>query len=314
MDFLERIKDLNDEELEKVVKEKITKLESEKPEDEQKEIGFLLNSNPKRYDMYDIDGMNCFDLDVHCFHAGYIKKGTKIIYGISYDGNANAKSEGNYYYMDDEEYIYEFCKYIRDKDIQNEYELFDYVIEFLRGYFGVIEDISRADMFRLIYKDEETFFKPTKEHSIKDFKGKGNALCTEYSAAAQNILSLFDIYPYFIIGSECIDNGKVGYHAFNIISFNEKSSGEEINALIDFSAPVNLYDIDYNVLSVSPYMFILDDFGEEFVHDFIYNNRDIVAEDYGYIKVGDRIFYAAYDRNRHYFVDGMIYCEEKTKK
>ena len=130
MNFLEQIKGLNDEELKEVVSWKIKQLEEGKPENEPKEIGFIVESNPKNFDTYEIDGMKCFDLGMNCFHPGYIKKGTKIIYGLSYNDNGTAKNEGAYYYMDEEEYIYEFWKFIRDKDVINEYELLEYILEF----------------------------------------------------------------------------------------------------------------------------------------------------------------------------------------
>lgn len=84
MDFLEIIKVLNDEELEKVVKEKIKGLELEKSLDESSEIGYILDYNPTRFDISVIDDMKCFELGISCFYTGYIKKGTKVIFGLFY--------------------------------------------------------------------------------------------------------------------------------------------------------------------------------------------------------------------------------------
>lgn len=310
MDFLEQIRNLDDEEIKKVVKRKIEELEKSKHNDP-KEIGFIVDKDPTAFESFEIDGVKCFELGMNCFHPGYIKKGTKIIYGLSYDNNAQARNEGAYYYLDDEEYLYEFCKYIKDKDIVNEYELFDYILLFLRSYFGVIEDRSRSDMFKLIWQDEKRLFSPVKEHSIKDFKGKGNALCTEYSVTSQNILSLFGIEAYLFIGNERLDDEKGSCHAFNMISFNESDTGEEVNALIDFSTPVNIFDINFNVTGVSPYITYLSEFNEEFVEDFLYHNRNVTAEDYAYYIIGDSMLNVAYERNRTYYIDSMVYSEEK---
>lgn len=314
MDFYNEIKNLNDEELEKLVSKKIKKLEAEKPKDEPTSIGFNVESNPTLQDIFETDGIRCFELGMNCFHPGYIKKGTRIVYGLAYDSDGSAKNDGAYYYMDDEEYLYLFCKFIRDKDVTNEYELFEYILEFLRKYFGVIEEIPRNEMFKLLYKDNKTHFKPLHEHSIKDFKRKGNAMCTEYSATAQNIMSLFGIESYLIIGNEKIEGQKGGCHAFNIISFNEKESGEETNALIDYSAPVNIYNYNFDILGVSPYIVYLNEFNEGFVADFLYNNRRVTSEDYGYYIIGDKMLSVAYERDRTYYIDSVVCSDEVELK
>ena len=51
---------------------------------------------------------------------GYIPLGTKIIYGtrVNPDGPTVCNG-GSYYYMDDESYLYEFAKFIKDKPIND---------------------------------------------------------------------------------------------------------------------------------------------------------------------------------------------------
>lgn len=314
MDFFEIIKELSDEELEKVVQQKIKDLEMEKLLDEPSEIGYIVDYNPTRFDMSVIDDVKCFDLDINVFYTGYIKKGTKIIFGLFYDDIGNAKNDGCYYYMDDEGYICDFCRYIKDKDVTNEYELFNYILTFLNNYFGIIKDINRHEMFQMIYKDEDNYFPPIEEHSIKSFKGKGNALCSEYSATAQNILCVFGIESYMIIGNQKTDNEKTESHAFNIISFDEKSTKKEVNLLIDFSVPVKVYDMKFNIIDLVPYIAVLDRFDQKFVMDLIYNNEHIISEDYCYVIIGDSIFNMTYDRNRNYSLDNMVYSDELENK
>ena len=47
-----------------------------------------------------------------------------------------------------------------------------------------IDAKTRKDVNKLIYKDENLFFRPSKEHSIKDFYHNGSEMCSEIAMVA----------------------------------------------------------------------------------------------------------------------------------
>ena len=160
-------------------------------------IGIGANINPSR------DGNGETFMLYDTYH-GYIPLGTKIIYGAFFNfENHTYANHGYYYYLDDESYIVDFFKYLRTRKVENEYDILVAVKEFLAIYFEKnIDGISRDELHQLIYKSDGTFFHPVKEHSIKDFKGNGSALCSEYSAIAENILSVLGFDMMYLMDSE----------------------------------------------------------------------------------------------------------------
>ncbi len=312
MKFYEDIQNLNDEELEKLVKERIEELEKEDKEDcgENNVIGFELDYNPYSYNL---TGEEEVDFNLSCLHPGYISKGTKIVYGFCIDGNGIVSNNGNYYYVDTDDYLLEFCKFIKDKELASEYDLFDYILEFIKDYMGgYFNSKNRDQLFKMLYKGYMTYHDPGNEHYFSTFEGTGGGMCTEYSLMAQNILSLFDVDSYFIVGREKTDGEKEESHAFNIVTYTNVY-GAEVNYLVDFANHVRLYDINYNVIDNSPYVAVLDQFEEEDALSLINGDRHYIFEDYDYILVGDTLIQLSYEANRDYYVpDDFLGAVERS--
>ena len=202
--------------------------------------------------------------------------------------------------MDDGDYIVEFAKYIKEKEVENEYELFDYVLEFLRDYFGEIKTIERSEMFQMILKDEKTFYPAIQEHMLSDFRKKGNAMCSEYATAAQNILSVFGFDMGLVIGQEQTDGYKEETHAFNLVSFKERKSKEEIYLLLDFAGYINVYNEKFEIIDKSPFLLFMPELTDEMMIKILYQKENISGEDYAYYVIGDTTLKLGANRKRNY--------------
>ena len=312
MDFLEVIKYLSDDELEKYLKLKIKELEEISIEDNCNidTIGYKLDYNPENYNIEKLELKETFFIDIRCFYSGYIKKGLRLVYGVSYDNLGIVSNDGKYYYVDDDSYVLEFCKYIKEKDIQNDYELFDYVLEFIKNYFKTIENLSRDDMFKMIIKEDKIYYKKTNEHKFSSFKGKGNAMCSEYSLMACNILSVFDYNAYLLIGREKTDGLKGGAHAFNLIDFIDYETNKATHLLLDFANHFQVYDMNHKTIGMSPFIGKLKRLDEELVYDIMNNEKHLIFEDYGYMILGDNAIKLGYDRKRDYYIGNELTADK----
>ena len=211
MDFYNELINLSDFEIDYLVEQRVKYLDDGKTS-ENDFIGYKADNNTIKKEVETTESGRSYGIEMRCFHSGYIKENTKIIYGMIYDGDGNISNDGNYYYIDNHDYIKDFCKYISKIEISNEYELFEYLLDFLKEYFGFFEQIGRSEMFKLLVDNYGKNINPINEHGLSWFKGKGNALCTEYSIMAQNILSFFGIDSFLVIGT--------------IKTGDEKSSGQ----------------------------------------------------------------------------------------
>ena len=310
MNFYEELKNMTDEEIEKHLSYEIYGLEnrSKMNNTDNNILGYDLSYNPTDYGLLEKEEKEELCFQFRCFYGGYVPKGMKVVYGVSTDRSGIVANDGMYYIIDDDSYIYEFCKYIRDMNINSEGDLFECILWFLKKYFGLFKGRSRDEMFQMILKNNKVFHDPINEHKLSDFKNKGNAMCSEYTIMANNILSIFGFDSYVIMGQEK-DNRGMGGHAFNFVSYtNEKY--ERVNVLIDFSNGVNIYDINFKKVGISPYILELDELNNDFVDDFINNEKHIVAKDYSIMVIGDTIFELSLDRIRDYFIKTVF--EEKT--
>lgn len=296
MDFLKFIKTISDEELYSEVYSIIDMLEKDSKEiNEIDFLGFNLSTNLENYRSND----SKIHLNMRWIYDGYIPKDTKIVYGFSINNNGLVSNKGMYYKVDDDSYIYDFCKYIRNINVVNEEDFFEYVLIFLMKYFGTFKIDERDDMFKLILKDEKTVLDPIREHKLSDFKGKGNALCSEYSIMANNILNVFDIYSCVFFGQlEFTDKEKEG-HAFNFVSYDDKNSGKRVDALVDFSNGVSVYDYNYKKIGDSPYIVHCSSI-ENAVHQLICDNTPLTGDEYYYMVMGNTLFQLTVDKQRNY--------------
>lgn len=305
MDFYKELLKLNDEEIDILVDYRVECLENDKEVDY---IGYNAENNFIKHDVVENNNERSYSLDMRCFHGGFIPKNTKVIYGMIYSFDGKVSNEGNYYYIDSHKYIKDFCKYIKNYDIANEYELLDYILDYLKEYFGSIEKISREDMFKLIRDENNHNYNLINEHSLSQFKGKGNALCSEYSIMAQNILSFFGITSYLVIGKIKTGDFDEEAHAFNLISINNN------DYLIDFSNYVRVLDINFKYLGKSPFIGRIDILDQEFVDALINEEEVLEFDDYNYLVIGDTLAKISFDRKRKYYIDGQLDFGKTKKK
>ena len=309
MHFYEKIHNLTLEDIYKIVKERIQELEKQDEEThEDNTIGFLVGHKPKNHVITD----DSFGIDMRCFYSGFIRKNSKIVYAIHYNNQGMVTNNGNYYYMDSEDYLYEFCDFISKEDVSDIYDLFDYILMFLRDYFGYFKRQERETMFCMLQDQNGDYIENVIEHGISWFKGKGNAMCSEYASMAQNILSLFGIDSYIVIGYEQTeDNGE--YHAYNLISFKDENE-DEVNALIDFANFVKVLDIDFKKVGEAPFIAYLDNLDEDFVKELVFQDKHLIFSDYDYLILGDNLVQIGYDRNRDYYVNSEINPDKSVQK
>lgn len=309
MNFYNNIKDMTDEEIEKYLSYEIYNLENISKENNiYGLIGYNLHFNPGKISILDKD-KQAFIEEVK-FHTGYVPKGTKVVFGCNTYENGMSFNGGEYYVVDDEEYVYEFCKLIKDADVRSDEELLEFILVFLNGYLGGNGNQTRAEMFQLIMKPDCTYYDSIREHKLSDFKGKGNALCTEYAIMANNILTVFGFDSTIVLGELKIGDNEVEDHAFNIVSYTDNEYNRK-DMLVDFSASIDVYDFSYNRIGDVPYIIDLADVDDNFFQKFYYNEKHLRFDDYYYVSEDNMLLPLKIDNKiRDYYVSG---CKTPVK-
>lgn len=304
MDFYEDIKDMSDEDIKKLLSYAIYNLEniSKLNNDGKNVIGYDISYNPTNYNLLNKNDEDVLILDSVNIYYGYVPKNTKMVYALFTDWNGNGlfSNEGRYYIIDDDSYIYEFCKYVRDYEINNECDLFQCILLFLKKYLGVIQNRSRDQMFQMVLGSNMLYCAPINEHKLSDFKHKGNAMCTEYTIMANNILSVFGFDSYVIMGDTKSDCGYEG-HAFNFVSYTDEEF-KRISILLDFFNDANVYDLSFKKIGSVPFCLELEEFDNKFIDDFINNEKHLITSDYFVMNIGDSLHAACLNRERDYYV------------
>ena len=247
-------------------------------------IGTDVGINPRNYsnDEYDY-GLNIW--------RGYIPKNTRIVYGVYGYPDYKSANHGCYYYLDDESYIYDFIKYIKDRDIEDTYDFIISVNKFLKLYLDkAVNSKTREEIHKLLYKDELDFYEPVNEHSIKDFKNTGAGQCTEYTALAENIFSIFDFDIYYMMDVE---------HAYNLLIDNDKTY------ILDFANWVPCYDINLKYLGRLPYFVEIPDFTDELFDKVKHGSERIELPDYYFLAMNDDLIEVRNGDTREYGVDAV---------
>ncbi|MBQ6323678.1 MAG: hypothetical protein IJI22_02470 [Bacilli bacterium] len=288
MEVLREIQSLSDSEVEEYCHKRIQLLEEYYKDCRGQSLGYQADCNPSFLYLRESDYLI---LETKCLYNGYIPLGTKIIFGFIWNGSDYINA-GLYYYLDDTSYITDFVKFIKDQEIDTENELFDCILCFLKLYFAQsefkkIDFVDREKMFKLISKTKTSYYEPIKEHSNKMFKGQGNALCTENSVLAQNILSFFNIDSYIAIGLVDTDGKGGSEHAFNLITYTDLETGKKINSLIDFSTYINIMDINHNTIAQQPYKIKVKDLDEDFIHKFLSGKSIIEEYKYAFLELDE---------------------------
>lgn len=112
------------------------------------------------------------------------------------------------FYMNDATLYIEFVKRIKGKDLTNLLQFFHELQEFTIEAFGFKGNQSMRETVYLKERGEEPI-------SIADFYKNNSALCSERSAAVQNLATFCGIKSYLVFGKLCYGEN-TEEHAFNI--------------------------------------------------------------------------------------------------
>ena len=309
MDFYYKLKEMSLEEIEKYLSYEIYNLESiSKQNNSYGYIGYNLHFNPGKISLLGEDEKN--PVEEVKFHTGYVPKGTKVIFGCNTYDNGMSFNGGMYYIVDDEEYVYEFCRLIKDADVRSNEELFEFILFYLNDYFGERGNQTREEMFQLIMKADHTYYDSVIGHKLSDFKGKGNAVCTEYAVMANNILTVFGFDSTIVLGQLRIGMKDVQDHAFNIVSYTDSEYNRK-DMLVDFSSSSDVYDFNYNQIGDVPYTIDLTYLDDDFFEKFYYMQKHLYFDDYCYVSEGGMLLKLKVDNNtRDYYVSS---CKTPVK-
>lgn len=273
MNLLSRLLECkNDEEADKLIKEEIDKMQNSAQPIEQ--LGFLI-----------------YGKSVSCY-KGFIPLNTRIKYA-----SMNMETYG----MKSTDFFYEFAHFIRKYGINSKGSLIHNMEYFINQYFGFPGKCDRETIFNdnawYSAATDEEYFEALDNNKIGDLKGKGAAECTERSALAQQLLSLFGTEAYYCMG--CVDLGdRQEAHCFNIVKRKNDY------ALLDYSIPVCSYNMDGSLKAYYPFVGQLSE--EEFL-EFI--NSSVLKKFGNYQYIGNTK--QAIDSSRSYIVGS--YSIEKGK-
>lgn len=299
MSILEEVNNLDDDKLEEYVEKRIEILEDEN-EEENPVIGYCIDYIPRALDI--LGQLTKEELIVECQVTcdNYIPLYSKIVYHIETDQNKfTTKNDGGYYYLDDDSYILEFCKSIKNKNIKDFYDLIDEIYAFICSYFGRIELIDRKQLHQMIYKNENIYFDPINEHVFSDFKKNGSALCTEISLVVQNILSFLGYNSYFVIGKIQLSDDKPSVdHAFNLVK-----DEDNIIHLVDCSASIRKHDFYKNIDTGTAYIGNFDMQLEDLFLEMLINDDGLETNNYEIYKFTNEYFGIHYDQYRKYSIE-----------
>lgn len=249
MNLLERILNAkSDEEADKIITEEIQRMNESATGEET--LGFLNNNK-----------------SVSC-HNGFIPLQTRIRY-------ENYAIET--YSMDTTDFFYEFAHMLRKYNIDKKGMLIYQMEPFINMYFGFAGRNSRETIFNDYAWNNSTtddeYFGALENNKIGMLKGAGAAECTERSALAQQLLTLFGTDSYYCMGCSSF-NGKEEAHCFNIIKRKNDY------AVLDYSMPVRSLKSDGTHKGYYPFVGILSN--AEFI-DFIENGVIKTFDDYEYV-------------------------------
>lgn len=282
MNILEMIRNCTDEELNVVIDNILNQLNSNA--EQNKKLGFADNTT---------------SLSRIEAHKGFISPTSTIRF---------SSNSVNHYNMSTKDYFYEFAKYIRNKNIQNMNAVIKEIQTYIIYYFGINDAIDRRDGF-LIDKSylntttDEEMWAAIENFNIGDFKKQNIAQCTERSALAQNLLSLFGIESYYCYG--CLNNnGKIEPHCFNI------AKAKDSYMILDYSVPVPVVK-NGKVYDQAPFQekIELDE-----IDDVLNNSSIREFVDYEYLNSDGKIIKVPVNATRTYVVSETSFENAKTRK
>lgn len=131
------------------------------------------------------------------------------------------------FYMNDATLYIEFIKSIKGKNLNNPLQFFHELQDFMIEAFGFKGNQAIRERVYLQERDDSQI-------SIADFYKNNSALCSERSAAVQNLAEFCGIKSYLVFGKLILE-GKEEEHAFNIFQMKDGTL-----VLYDSTNPVTL--------------------------------------------------------------------------
>jgi hypothetical protein len=243
MDFLNKLLNCEMSEIDQLVDDRLNDLSNNC--EKKKILGFIPGS-----------------MNLNGAHKGFIDFNTRIRFGVSSMLDYSMKTRDFYYTI---------ARLVKHYDFKNVKNVIIFLMTFINDYFGISvgpdrrEDLQEVILNNTVTDDE--YFEAIEKLEIGVFKGKKMAMCTERSAIAQNILSMFGVESYYCMGAVDIEP-----HCFNVIKLDD-----------------SYYLVDYNQLCSckkgkrSYYVPLLNKIPEEKINDFFNNHEPITLEAYDYI-------------------------------
>lgn len=274
MDLLQRILECNEEDIDTIIQQAIE--EANRNSDKVEKLGFL-DYGKSNY-----------------LFKGFIPLDTRIKYS-----NLSIEDYG----MQTTDYMYEFAHFIKKYNINTKGALIHNLEYYINSYFGMPGNGDREQIFNEVAwkttTTDEEYFLALENNKLGDLKNKGAAQCTERSALAQQILSLFDTESYYCIGCVDLGNHQEG-HCFNIVKRKNDY------AVLDYSCPVTSFSKEGLVKAYYPFVGILSN--EEFL-EFTNNGTVKDFENYEFIE-GKRIS----TKGERLYVVGAFEIDKKNIK
>ncbi len=303
MDFYNTIKNLDEEQIRELISFKIDQLRYLSRVFPNRFIGVDCNINPE----LTLDGE--VEQKSQAVWQGFIPEDVKIVYSYVKNEDGYTVNNGCYYYMDDFDYIYEFAKFIKAKAPENEMGFLTFLQNFIDQYFrGItIKEQKRDDMHRPLVDKEGRYIAPTIGHHFSDFKGINNARCSEYSAMAQNILSIFDYKMMYLDGAVNTPDAKGG-HSFNFTIV------DGIPCIIDFTMAVATISLNGEFVTYTPFIGYINDYSPENLRQHILEREPFDFLDYYNLLAKENIFTVVTGHKRNYIVGNVEYYDKTLRK
>ena len=221
--------------------------------------------------------------------VGYIPNNVKVVIRCE-DHNGVICNDGYYFYVGDDSYVYDFCKFIKGNEYNNPVNFILDIGRFMKNYFGTIPMYSsREERFKLLENEDGFKYGPIREHLLTDFKGSGVAMCTEMSAMGQNLMTLFGLRTEMIMDYN---------HAYNVWFYGDKVF------IVDYQNQIVVYDIHFNEIKRIPFVEEIHDYTDEMYMDMILGNNKILLDDFSLVKMLNSNTVLENNRVRAYRSDG----------
>ncbi len=303
MNFYYMIRNLSNEQIKELLSLKIDELKYYASAYKERFIGIDCDINP----LLEMGGEQ--KLNSQAIWQGFIPEDVKIIYSFLPNKNGFTTNNGCYYYIDNHDYLYEFALYIKEQEIKDSLDFLKHVYTFIDDYFFSLDTYNktRMEMHQPFLNSNGRYITPSTGHHLSDFKGKNNAKCSEYSAIAENILSVFGYKTIYLGGAVNTKYGSGG-HAFNLAVI------DNIPCILDFTIPVETYDFQGKIIEISPFLGVITDFNQETLHNHIYDYIPYEFDDYEYLVIGDTTIMINNNSTRSYIAGKVEYYNQKIKK